>query len=222
MPGPHHGRPQDAAAVAVAVADPPEDRVEETSARTRSGGGDDARLTLSSSGWLDDEATRVRLAGALVVALVAALVVSGILAWQRGTQEPSALAVRAHARDEARAAALRDIETLLTADHRDAAGTFTAWSAVTTGRLHAQLAQQRKSILKRLRATKEITTVRPVEAALSSWDEAAGTARLLAVLDLRKTSGDQPSTQTVRYLAMTQRVDGKWLLSAVQQVGGDS
>lgn len=170
---------------------------------------------------LAEETTRVRLAGVLLVALVAGLVACGALAWQ-GSEEPSTLERRAAARDEARSAALRDVETLMTADHRDAAGTFESWTGITTGRLHAQLAEQRKTILTRLRATKEVTTVRTIEAALSSWDEAAGTARLLAVLELRTASKDTPTTRTVRYLAMTQRIDGKWLLSAVQQVGAAS
>ncbi|HWJ11652.1 MAG TPA: hypothetical protein VNS46_19890 [Nocardioides sp.] len=166
--------------------------------------------------------TRLRLAGALLVALVASMAACGIVVWQHGHQEPSALQQRADTRDEARAAALRDVEALMSADHSDPAGTFETWSAVTTGRLHAQLTDRRRSILKRLKATQEVTAVRTVEAALSSWDEEAGTARLLAVLELRTTSKDKPSTRTVRYLAMTQRVDGRWLLSAVQQVGGIS
>jgi Mce-associated membrane protein len=168
-----------------------------------------------------DERRRNRLACALALALVVSAVLCGVLAWQRD-DAPSPTARRAAARDATHASTLRDLETLMSADHRDAKATVDDWSAVTTGRLNAQLVRQQKSIVKRLRSTKEVTTVRTVDAALTSWDEAAGTARLLAVLELRTTSGKEPATRTVRYLAMSQRVDDEWLLSAVQQIGATS
>lgn len=181
------------------------------------------RLALGNAiGWLATDRTRVHLATALVVALVASVAACGLLAWQRASGEPSAAGQRVAARDDARTATLRAVETLMSADHRDAAGTYDAWSGVTTGRLHAQLADRRATIIKRLRTTKEVTTVHTVDAALASWDDAAGTARLLTVLELRTASGKDTATRTVRYLAMTQRVDGEWLLSAVQQIGAAS
>lgn len=181
------------------------------------------RLALgTATGWLATDRTRVRLAAVLVVALVASAVVCGVLAWQRANDEPSAAGQRAAARDDARIATLRAVETLMSADHQDAAGTHDRWSEVTTGRLHAQLADQRAAIVKRLRTTKEVTTVHTVDAALTSWDDAAGTARLLTVLELRTSPAKDTSPRTVRYLAMAQRVEGEWLLSAVQQVGAAS
>lgn len=180
------------------------------------------RLTVAGTRGIAGAEPRVVLAGALVLALVMSLASCAVLAWRGGESEPSLLGQQAAARDEARAAALHDVETLMTADHRDAVGTFDSWSAVTTGRLRAQLSGQRKAIVKQLRATKEVTDVRTVESALASWDEAGGSARLLAVLELKTTSSGEPSTRVVRYLAMTQRVDGEWLLSAVQQLGAAS
>lgn len=191
--------------------------------RPQATAGPEDRLTLGdATGWLASDRTRGRLATALVVALVASVVTCGLLAWQRATAEPSVASQRVAARDDARTATLRAVATLMSADHQDAAGTFDAWSGVTTGRLHAQLADQRAAIIKRLRTTKEVTTVRTVDAALASWDDGAGTARLLTVLELRTSSGKETSSRTVRYLAMTQRVDGEWLLSAVQQIGAAS
>ena len=178
------------------------------------------RLTVATAPGLASTEPRLILAGALTLALVASLVACAVLAWRGGDSEPTSLGRQSAARDEARAAALHDVQTLMTADHRDAAGTFDNWSAVTTGRLHAQLDGRRKAIVKQLRATREVTDVRTFESALSSWDAAGGSARLLAVLELRTTSGGKPTTRVVRYLAMTQRVDGEWLLSAVQQLGG--
>lgn len=180
------------------------------------------RLTVGAPGRLSTAAPSVILAAVLLVALVAGVAACALLAWRGGERELSSLGRQASARDEARAAALHDVETLMTADHRDADGTFDSWTAVTTGRLNAQLAGRQKAIVKQLRATKEVTTVRAVDSALASWDEAGGSARLLAVLELRTTSKGEPSTRVVRYLAMTQRVDGEWLLSAVQQLGAAS
>lgn len=181
------------------------------------------RLALgNATGWFAAERTRSRIAAVLAGALVASGVACGVLAWQRAHEEPSPASQRATARDDARAATLHAVETLMSADHRDATGTYDRWSGVTTGRLHAQLGGQRAAIVKKLRTTKEVTSVHTVDAALTSWDDAAGTARLLTVLELRTSSGKESDTRKVHYLALAQRVDDAWLLSAVQQIGAVS
>jgi len=159
----------------------------------------------------------------LGVVLLVALLISTtlcVLAWRSDGGDATGTDERAAARDEARAASVHDLEILMATDHRDAARTVDGWSSVTTGRLHRQLGEQRKALFKRLRQTQEVTTATTVEAALTSWDEAAGTARLIAVVELKTSmKGQDVKRHTVRYLAMTQRAKGAWRLSALQPLG---
>lgn len=159
------------------------------------------------------------LAGALVLAV---LVAATAVAWRTMTRnEPlDDRAAAASERDAAQQDTIDALEKLLSADHRDAAVTLDSWSDATTGRLHARVVEQRSTLAGQIRRNKEKTRAKVVEVGLASWDSTAGTARLLAVLELDTQSNRSKSgSSVVRYLAMAQRVDGEWRLSAVQQLG---
>jgi hypothetical protein len=181
------------------------------------------RLSVRRGDWPVSGTVRRQLAGVLLVVLALGAILCGALASDDQSEPPDADVQRAAARDDTREGMTRAVETLMTADHREAAETFTQWSSVTTGRLHARIADQKNSIMKKLRTTREVTTASTVEAALTSWDDAAGTAQLLSVVEVTATSAkEKDATRTVRYLALAQRVDGQWLLSALQQLGAVS
>lgn len=174
--------------------------------------------------------TRLSIDGSPLTLLASALALALVLAitaciWQ-GTarEEPiSARSAAASERDAAHQETARALETLLSAEYRDAATTLDGWSDVTTGRLHARLVDQRSALARQLRRNKESTDAKVVESGLASWDSAAGTARLIAVIDLTSPKAKAKATTTVvRYLAMAQRADGEWRLSAVQQLGDES
>lgn len=212
MSGPERDHGGDTALADDSDTSVPDDR-ESRVRRLTVGGGDAGALTPGP---------RVRLATVLVAALTVGMVACSVLLWQQTQEQPNPARQKAEARDATHAATVRNLEALMAADHGDATGTFERWTTATTGRLHAQLGGERRAITRRLRSTEEVTTARTVEAALTSWDDAAGTARLLAVLELSTTSTEGETKRTVRYLAMAQRVEGRWLLSAVQQLGATS
>lgn len=181
---------------------------------------DPADLTVRSPRLLVDGPRRRQLAAVLALALALAI---ATCAWLAATRdEPvDARSAAAAERDAARHDTAQALETLLSADHLDAAATLDGWSGVTTGRLHSRLVEQRSAVLRQIRRNKEATDAKVVESGLASWDSKAGTARLLAVLELTAKKA-KATTTVVRYLAMAQRVDGQWRLSAVQQMGDDS
>lgn len=165
---------------------------------------------------------RQRLASGLALVLMVSVGACVWAAWQHdGHPTADTRNAAASDRDSARAATTAALEVLMSADHRAAAQTLDEWSAVTTGKLHARLVEQRKVLVRKLRKNGELTTAAVVDSGLSSWDGESGTARLLAVLELgtQNKAAQEPSSTVVHYLALAQRVDGEWRLSAVQQLG---
>ncbi|WP_110207814.1 nuclear transport factor 2 family protein [Nocardioides daejeonensis] len=186
----------------------------------------EASVTTEAKAALDLDAgglpARQWLAGGLLTTLLIGAAACGAFALRDDVAPATAEAKQAALRDEASAATVRDMEVLLSADHHAAAETFQRWSEVTTGRLHTQLTKGRASIRRQIQAAKEVTSVRTLESALVSWDESAGTARVLTVVELTTTKAKTgPTKRTARYLAMAQRVDDAWRLSAIRQVGGE-
>lgn len=164
---------------------------------------------------------RGRLAAALTLLLTLSAGGCAYLGWRQwddaaATETPSGAA----ARDAAWSGTVDAVEALLSADYHEAGASLDRWTAVTTGRLHARLSSERSSLADELEHNKEVTTAEVVESGMTSWDETAGTARVLAVINLTTHAGrTEERTTVVRYLVMAQRIDSRWKLSAVQQIG---
>lgn len=121
----------------------------------------------------------------------------------------------------ARDAVVEDISkalvTLHTIDHRSAEDDFDSWVAVTAGRLGEDLQKDRKMHLDRAAGTKTVSTAEVRRLAVSELDVRKGTARVLAVLDVRLSTGGEPPKPNRRPLTViAQRTDDGWKVAEVQ------
>ncbi|SFB38207.1 Mce-associated membrane protein [Amycolatopsis marina] len=116
---------------------------------------------------------------------------------------------------------LSEISTALvvlnTIDHRSADQDVDRWIAVTAGQLHKDLSGERQLQLDRAEGTRTVAEATLSKAAVTELDEVAGTARLVAVLDVQVATEDEPAdSRRSRLTVEAQRTDGGWKVSAVQ------
>ncbi|WP_216207884.1 hypothetical protein [Amycolatopsis aidingensis] len=156
------------------------------------------------------------LAGLVAVALLAAAWF-GWAWWSAARDEGLATA---RARDTVRAAVVHGLVTLNTIDHRQAERDVEQWIQVTTGRLHEDLSGDRQLQLDRAAGTKTVSSARVLRSAVTELDRAAGTARLIAVLEVTVRTEDQPEQQQrSRLIAEAKRTERGWKVSTVQAAG---
>jgi Mce-associated membrane protein len=113
----------------------------------------------------------------------------------------------------------RDIATLTSLDYRQADAGLKRWADASTGPLHEQLAQTTEPTKQQLAAAKTVTTGTVVDASVTEMDARAGTATLIASVQVVVTpvSGN-PVTKRNRLRAdLTRTADG-WKLSSLGQV----
>lgn len=153
--------------------------------------------------------------------LIAATAVAVLLAvwfgvsWAMATQDDQLTAGRE--RDAVLAAADTGLAALHTLDYRNAGRDIDRWAAVTVGRLRHDLAGDRDAEVKRARAGKTLAAASIVRSALTELDATGGTARVIAVLDLKLVTQGKPHPQQRRVNAELRRNgDGTWLIASVE------
>ncbi|HEY2058515.1 MAG TPA: hypothetical protein VGH57_09095, partial [Amycolatopsis sp.] len=92
---------------------------------------------------------------------------------------------RGRDRDAVLAAASTELVALNTIDYRTGAADVDRWIGAATGQYGHDLAGDRQLQIDRATSTKTVSTASLVQAAVTELDPAAGTARLIAVLDVR-------------------------------------
>lgn len=157
----------------------------------------------------------VRL-GLLALAIV--LAVSGSAAWWQAAHDDRLDAARS--RDALLVQATQGIETMNTLDYRSVAEGVKAWSSVTTGTLHDQLAEVSAEDRKLLADQQKISTGRVVKAAVTDLDD--GTATVIAAVEVTVRDGKdadaEPTVKRNRFSADLVRADATWKLESLQQV----
>lgn len=180
-----------------------------------------------------------RSAGPLLVAVAVVVVAAGIAVWalvsmvvatddrddaERALAEAKAApAVEAQpvatVRDDVSVSAQEAIAVLNTLDHRTLDEDLEAWAEVTTGELHDQittLAADQRDQLEELQA---VTEGRVDRIAVRDLDDAAGTATVLAAVEVVKESrGVERTTAYQRLEATLTRTDDGWKLSGLSSV----
>lgn len=120
-------------------------------------------------------------------------------------------------RDAVLGAASRGLVVLHTMDYRRAAADFGEWQSVSAGRLRSDLAGDREGQLKRAKSGEVISSARPVRVAVTELDGYAGTARVIAVLDVALTAKGHKATDTRRRMnAGLVRTPAGWRVSSVE------
>jgi Mce-associated membrane protein len=127
---------------------------------------------------------------------------------------------RGRDRDAVLAAASTELVALNTIDYRTGAADVDRWIDAATGQYGHDLAGDRQLQIDRATSTKTVSTASLVQAAVTELDPAAGTARLIAVLDVRVgTAGAAPVPKQSRLTVDFARVGDAWKVGAVQAVG---
>ena len=116
-------------------------------------------------------------------------------------------------------AAQHDIATLNTLDYRKLDDGLNAWLAVSTGTLHDQLAQTGTDSRKQLEQAKTVTTAQVMDTAVTALDQRAGTAKLIAAVQVDVTpDGGEKTSKRTRFQADLTRTDAGWRVSALAPV----
>ncbi|GAA3530209.1 hypothetical protein GCM10022222_11430 [Amycolatopsis ultiminotia] len=127
---------------------------------------------------------------------------------------------RGRDRDAVLAAASTDLVALNTIDYHTGAADVDRWIAATTGQYRKDLSGDRQLQIERATSTKTVSTAALVQAAVTDLDPAAGTARLIAVLDVRvSTAGGAPASKQARLSVDFAREGDAWKVGGVQTVG---
>lgn len=158
----------------------------------------------------------VLITSALLVVAVAFAGWAGVL-WLRAAGDDS----HAYAadRDAVLQTGYRDIATLTSLDYRQPDAGLRRWADASTGTLHEQLAQTSDPTKKQLAAAKTVTTGTVVDASVTELDARAGTASLIASVQVVVTPvSGQPVTKRNRLRAELTRTTDGWKLSSLGQV----
>ncbi|RSM78423.1 hypothetical protein DL991_17740 [Amycolatopsis sp. WAC 01375] len=160
------------------------------------------------------------LTRALAVGTVVALLTAAWFGWSWWSAARDDGLARGREREAVLAAASGQLEVLNTIDYRSGAQDVDRWLGVTTGRLGKDLTGDRKVQIDRATTSKTVATAKLKQAAVTELDAVAGTARLMAVLDVRVSTGGGSAAPKVSRLTVDyQRVEDGWKVSAVQAAG---
>jgi Mce-associated membrane protein len=123
------------------------------------------------------------------------------------------------ARDEALTSGRTLVAELSSLDYHDVDAGLGRWLAASTGPLHDQLAHTDETTKKTLAANATVATGKVLDAALSELDEHAGTAKLLASVEITMAKqGTAPAVKRNRFAAALTRTAEGWKLSALDQL----
>ncbi|MEV4142230.1 hypothetical protein AB0J40_01115 [Amycolatopsis sp. NPDC049691] len=153
---------------------------------------------------------------AAVLSVLAALF-SGWTWWRAASDDSLA---RGRERDAVLAAAGPELVTLNTIDYRSAGADVDRWIAATTGQYGKDLSGDRQLQIDRASTARTVSSASLVQAAVTEIDVAAGSARLLAVLDVRVSTGGAAAAPRLNRLTVdVSRSPDGWKISGVQAAG---
>jgi Mce-associated membrane protein len=159
----------------------------------------------------------VVVAAVLLVAALAFAVVALVLRLTTSGGTGGAAAVR----DTVLLDARQDVVVLNTLDYRDVTGGLRRWSAASTGTLHQSLDHVPAATREHIVQARRITTAKVLDAAVVSLDARAGSATVIASIELHvaPAGGGTASVRRERLRAEMNRVDGTWKVASLEQVG---
>ncbi|HET6708392.1 hypothetical protein [Amycolatopsis sp.] len=159
----------------------------------------------------------VKLASVVLAASAAVFAGWSGYEWYSAAHSPSV--TYGVARDEALATGRTLVAQLNTLDYHDVDGGLGKWLSASTGPLHDQLARTDEATKKTLAENATVATGRVLDAALSELDEHAGTAKLLASVEITMAKqGTAPAVKRNRFAAALSRTPEGWKLSALDQL----
>ncbi|MFI1091192.1 hypothetical protein [Streptomyces sp. NPDC020917] len=149
---------------------------------------------------------------------VAALLL-GLAAWSYATTRGDDALRFGKARDAALGAGRQDIARLNTVDAAHLDRDLGLWLDATTGPLHDQLTRTHSADADQLKASGTSTRGTVTDAAVTELDTRAGTAKVIATVQVRVTPKDgAATTDRKRFEAGLSRTGGSWKLTALTAV----
>jgi hypothetical protein len=190
----------------VEVADELDDEVaDEHTPPGRAGGAGDASGGRRAA-WL----------GGLLVAALLFCAFSGWIYWTAHSDEDLAYS---RARDRALVQGRAHITTLNSIEVRRIGPGLRAWRETATGPLREELRRGEKKSAQTLRERGTSARARVTDAALTELDDRAGTAALIATVQIKTTTrGGTPASDRKRFEAGLERTDEGWKLTSLTPV----
>ncbi|MDQ0792737.1 hypothetical protein [Streptomyces sp. B1I3] len=154
--------------------------------------------------------------------LITAALVCALGGWSYAQARGDGTLSYAKARDAALADGRRHLARLNTMDGKDAGSVtagLTAWLGSSTGALHDRLESTRKQDEVALTGSGATARGTVTDAALTALDERAGTAALIATVDVEVTErGGRAGTERRRFEATLARTGDGWKVKALDAI----
>lgn len=156
----------------------------------------------------------------LIVAAVLSVLAAAFSGWSWWRAAADDSFARGRERDAVLTAAGPELVTLNTIDYRSAGADVDRWIAATTGQYGKDLSGDRQLQIDRASTARTVSSASLVQAAVTEIDVSRGTARLLAVLDVRVSSGGGAASPRLNRLTVdvSRSADG-WKIAGVQAAG---
>jgi Mce-associated membrane protein len=157
-----------------------------------------------------------------IVAWAAVIVTAGFAGWACWSYVAAARdgdRAFGQARDEVVAVGRARVATLNTMDYQHAEDGFARWLDASTGPLHGELERGRDANLKQIKQARASAVATVTGAAVTELDRRAGTAELLASVEIRLTpAGAAETVQRNRYRVSMSRTDEGWKVSTLSAI----
>jgi Mce-associated membrane protein len=153
----------------------------------------------------------------------ASLACAAWFGWSEYRAAHSSSLAYARTRDVVLQAAEQAVLNFNTLDYRSPGPGLRLWLASSTGSLHSQLAQNLKQETTLVQQRKTITTAQILDMAVTQLDAGAGTASVMAAVNVTVTaSGQQPFTEHESELGQLTRTASGWKLNSLGYPAGTS
>jgi Mce-associated membrane protein len=158
----------------------------------------------------------------VATALVLAVLAAGFAAWSGWSWYSASNAgppASAQLRDQVLQAGEQAVQNFNTLDYRKVAAGLALWEQSSTGPLRTEIMAGHAQFTHQIEQTKTITTARILDGALTALNPHAGTASIIAAVQITVTpASGAPVTKQSRLDGTLARTASGWKLSALGQV----
>jgi Mce-associated membrane protein len=170
--------------------------------------------TMTPRRWLAEPVVATALVLAVLAALFAAW--SGWSWYRVSTAGPPP---DAQLRDQVLQVGEQAVQNFNTLDYRKVAAGLALWEQSSTGPLHTEIIKGRTQFERQIQQTKTITTARILDGALTALNPRAGTASIIAAVQITVTPANgSPVTKQSRLVGTLAKTASGWKLSQLGQL----
>jgi Mce-associated membrane protein len=175
-------------------------------------------ITLPDEPSKTNRLPRILLTAAIALSVAAAAVAGWFgVAWISAANDDSLAFSRT--RDEVNRVAQAAVVTMNTLDYRKVDQGMKDWETATTGALHNEVLQGKKTYRDAIVQAQSVTTATVLSSAVTELDDRTGKATVLVALRVTVTvKGQQPTPKDLRLQGELERTEAGWKLSAIGEV----